>query len=122
MLTFDTLEMMRERLDDSNRQDGRSILLTLASADDNLPSFEIDIFDAKLQAFLQPQSGAVQESDDHPRDSLEVLHDARDLLTTQDDRDANGHSGARYVFDRADLDVQHVAIQEQHRAERLVLR
>jgi hypothetical protein len=122
MLPFDTLEMTRDWLDDSSRQDGRSILLTLASGDDNLPSLAIDVLGAELQAFMQPQSGHVQESDDHPRDSIEMLHDARDLLTAQDDGHANGHAGTRYMFDRADLDVQHVAIQEQHRAERLVLR
>ena len=119
---LDTLEMTRERLDDSSRQNGRSVLLTLASADDNLPSLAIDVFDAELQAFMQPQSGPVQQSDDHPRDSIEMLHGARDLLTAQDDGRANGHAGARYMFDKADLDVQHGAIQEQHRAERLVLR
>jgi hypothetical protein len=51
-----------------------------------------------------------------------MLHDARDLVVTQDDRYANRHASARHVLDRADLDVEDVAIEEQKCAERLILR
>jgi hypothetical protein len=56
MLPFDTIEMARERLDDGSRQDRRPIFLALASANNDLPSFEIDIFHAQLQTFL-PAAG-----------------------------------------------------------------
>jgi hypothetical protein len=51
-----------------------------------------------------------------------MLHDARDLVATQDDGYANRHAGPRHVGDSANLDVQYVAIKEQECAERLVLR
>jgi hypothetical protein len=47
-----------------------------------------------------------------------MLHDARDLVATQDDRYANRHARAWHVLNRPDLDVEDVAIQEQKRAER----
>ena len=122
MLPLDDLEMTRDRLDDCPREESRPVLLTFASADHHLPSFEIDIFHAQLQALLQPQPRAIQASHDQPHDSVEVLHDPRDLVAAQDNRDTNRHASARHVLDPADLDVQHVAIHEQHRAERLVLR
>jgi hypothetical protein len=51
-----------------------------------------------------------------------MLHDARDLVAAQDDGYANRHASARHVLDQPDLDVEDMAIQEQKRAERLVLR
>lgn len=121
MLPPDTIKMARQRLDDSSRQDRRPILLALASANDDLLPFEINVFHAQLQTFLQPQPRAIQESDDDPPDTIEELQDASDLVATEDDRHANRHASARHVFDRADVDVQRVAIQKQHGAERLIL-
>ena len=70
----------------------------------------------------KPQPRTVKKSEDHPGDTIEALHDARDLVAAQDNRHANRHASARHVLDRADLDVEDIAIQEQKRAERLVLR
>ena len=78
--------MTRQRLDDSSRQDGWPIFLALASPNHNLPSFEIDVLHAQIQTFLQPQSSTIKESDDHPRDAIEILHDAGDLVAAEDDR------------------------------------
>jgi hypothetical protein len=97
-------------------------LLTFSASDHNLPPVQIDVFHAELQAFLQPQSGAVQQGNHNPRHAVQMLHDARDLVATQDDRYANRHARAWHVLNRPDLDVEDVAIQEQKRAERLVLR
>jgi hypothetical protein len=87
----------------------------------NLPPLQIDVLHAELQTFPQPQPGAVQEGHHNPRDAIEMLHDARDLVAAQDNRYANRHASARHVLDRADLDMEDMAIQEQKRAERLIL-
>src|SRR2546426_3561388 len=76
MLPLHSVEMTRQRLNDSSRQDGWPIFLALASPNHNLPSFEIDVLHAQLQTFLQPQPGTIKESDDHPRDTIEILHRA----------------------------------------------
>jgi hypothetical protein len=72
--------MARQRLDTRSWQDSWPVLLTLPAPDHNLPPLQIDVFHAELEAFLQPESGAVEKSDDNPRHSLQVLHDARDLV------------------------------------------
>jgi hypothetical protein len=46
----------------------------------------------------------------------------RATSSAQDDRYANRHASARNVVDGADLDAHYFAIQEQERAERLILR
>ena len=74
------------------------------------------------EAFLQPQARAVQERHDDPRDPIKLLHDARDLVVAQDDRDADRHARTRYVLDGTDFNAKYVAIQEQERTERLILR
>ena len=91
MLPLHSVEMTRQRLNDSSRQDGWPIFLTLASPNHNLPSFEIDVLHAQLQTFLQAQPGTIKESDDHPRDAIEILHDAGDLVAAEDDGHTNGH-------------------------------
>jgi len=114
--------MASQRLDNCGWQYGWPVLLALAASNHNLPPLQIDVLHAELQAFLQPQPGAVQEGHHHPHDAIEMLHDARDLVAAQDNRYANRHASARHVLDRPDLDVEDMAIQEQKRAERLVLR
>jgi hypothetical protein len=114
--------MAKKGLDDSSRQYGRPVLLTFSASNHNLPPLQIDVLHAELQAFLQPQPGAVQKGHHHPHDAIEMLHDARDLVAAQDDGYANRHASARHVLDQPDLDVEDMAIQEQKRAERLVLR
>src|SRR3989442_12726069 len=121
MLPLHSVEMTRQRLNDSSRQDGWPIFLALASPNHNLPSFEIDVLHAQVQTFLQPKPGTIKESDDHPRDAIEILHDAGDLVAAEDDGHTNGHASARHVFDGVNVQVQHVAIQKQHCAERLIL-
>ena len=80
--------------------------MALATPNHDLPLFEIKIFRARLETPLQPESCAVQQSHDDPRDAIEVLHDPRDLVAAQDDRHANRHSRARHVLSGADFDVQ----------------
>ena len=63
MRPLDRFEMALEGFDGGRRQNGWPILLTLAAPNDNLPPLEIDVFHAKLKAFLQPQSRAVEKSD-----------------------------------------------------------
>jgi hypothetical protein len=82
-------------------------------------SFEIDVFHTHLQAFLQPQPGAVEKNHDHPHDSVKVLHDASDLVAAEDHRHTNRHPSARHAFDGPH--AQDVAIQKQQGAERLIL-
>ena len=121
MLSLHGLEVASQRLDNGGWQYGWPILLALAASNHDLPPLPIDVLHAELQAFLQPQPGAVQSATIiHMTPSM--LHDARDLVAAQDDRYANRHASARHVLDRPDLDVEDIAIQEQKRAERLILR
>lgn len=64
----------------------------------------------------------MEKRNDDPRYAIEVLHDARDLLTAQDDGYANWHASARHILDSPHLNMEYVAIEKQDRAKRLVLR
>ena len=110
MLSFDSLQMTRQRLDGRNRQHGRAVLLTFATPNHYLPLFEMDVFDAQLEALVQPQADAVQERHDDPGDAIEVFHNPPDVTTAQDHRHSNWPPSPRNVCDGAYLDVQNVAI------------
>jgi hypothetical protein len=111
-----------ERLDDSSWQHRWPVLLALAAPDHNLPPLGVDVLHPEFEAFLQPQSGAVEQRDHDPRHAIQTLHDARNLVATQNDGHANKHASARDVLDSAQLDVKDIAIEEQECAERLILR
>jgi len=73
MLPSDGLEMLGDRRDDRGREDGRPILWSLPRRTPICRRLRSMSLTRSFQAFLQPQSRAVQESDDNPHASVERL-------------------------------------------------
>src|SRR5215510_11758455 len=101
VLSLHKLEMANQRLDDGDWQYGRPVLLAFAASNHNLPPLQIDVLHAEFQAFLQPQARAVQENHRYPRDAVEMVHDARNLVAAQDNRYANRQASTRNLVDGA---------------------
>ena len=94
-------------LGDDRWQHRGSILLAFPAAHDDLMSIEVHVFHAKLQALLQPQTCAVEQSDDDPHLTVKMLHDLRDFVAAQHDRQPDGRSCTRNVLDPADVTAHH---------------
>ena len=56
---FHTLNLLHEPIFDARGRD-RAVFFSFAIADDDLPTFEIQVLDAESTAFHQPHSGAIE--------------------------------------------------------------
>ena len=83
---------------------------------------EVEVLDSKLQAFLQPQPGAIEKGHDYPHRPLDMLEDRPDFVPAKYDGDPMRQLGPRHLLDGANLDAKHVTIEKQQRAQRLILR
>ena len=82
---------------------------------------KIDVLHSKVQAFLQPQPGPVQERHDNPHCSLHVVEDLAHFLEAEDHRDSMRHFGPRHLFDRLNRDAKHLLVQKQQGTKCLIL-
>lgn len=76
----------------------------------------------QAEAFHQSQPGPVHQARHEPSVALDLTQDGFHLLSCQDHGQSARPPPADDVPDIADLPVQNVPIQEQERAERLILR
>lgn len=51
-----------------------------------------------------------------------LFQDATDFVTAEHNRHPNRQAGPRHLAERADFNAEHVLVQKQQRAERLILR
>ncbi len=102
-------------------KDGDAVFGAFAVADDNLVLGEVDVFHAQAEAFVEAEAGAVEDLDDEEGDAGELVQDALDFCTGEDDGEALGLFG----HDRADrlLDglFQDMVVEKEDGAEGLVL-
>ena len=111
--------------DERPRERRGAVLAALARADGEFASGQVEVQHAEAQALGEPQAGAVEERRDQPAlavVAVELVEDGADLLPAQDDRQAGLLAGADQLVELAHLAVQHVAVEEEERAERLGLR
>ena len=101
--------------------DDLRIFASLAVAHDDLLLGKIDIFDPQPQAFYQAQAGAVEQPGDQ---LLRAGHGGKyllDLFAGEDGGQALGFLGPNGVEGPFQVLFEHVLIQEEDGAERLVL-
>ena len=119
-------QLVAEVGDERLRERRGTVLAALARADGELTSGEVEVEHAEAQALVEPQACAVQERSDQPAlavVAVELVEDGADLVPAEHDRQPRGLSRARTSScEFADLAVQHVAVEEEQRAERLGLR
>jgi hypothetical protein len=101
---------------------GRAVLVTLAAPDDDLVGCEVDVLDPEAAAFEDAKTSAVQQAHHDTRRPAEALDHGADLLAGEDNGQARRALGSHDLVEPGQLDVQNVPIEEQERAQRLVLR
>ncbi len=94
----------------------------LSIADADLVALEIHVLHAEPERFQQPQAGAVQKAHDQALRAAQLRQNRADLGWSQDHGHAARLAGADDAAWRIDLDAEHVPVQEQHGACRLILR
>lgn len=82
---------------------------------------EVDILGAQAAAFQDPQAGAVEQASHQLEDAVEPLEHRADFLPAQDDGQSRGPLGADDVVEPGQVNLQHLAVQEEEGAQRLVL-
>ena len=97
----------------------------LPRADDEFAAGQVEVEDTEAQALREPQARAVEERRDQPALAVAASSSWRtartsSLLSTTGSRGC--FAGADELVELADLAVQHVAVEEEERAERLGLR
>jgi hypothetical protein len=115
------LEMLRQVRLDRGRQHRDPILRPLAIADGDEVGREVDVLDAEARAFEQAQAGTVEEQGQEARDAVEVLEVGPDLVARHDDGQVLGPPGAHEVVEPGQVLLQHFAVEEQQRPQRLIL-
>jgi len=103
------------------RQHGDAILVTLATAHDDLVRREVHVLDAEAAAFEHAQTGAVEQARHQAGSTVEPLEHGAYLVTCEDDRQPLGAMGAHDAVQPGKVDREHVPIEKEERAQRLVL-
>ena len=99
----------------------QAILPPLAVTDHELVHREIDVLDSQPTALQQAQARTVQQNRHEPRDAVEALKDGANLMAGEHDRQVLGPLGSDHVLEPRELDTEHLAVEEQERAQRLIL-
>ncbi len=88
----------------------------------DLVAREVEILDAQRESLEKAQPGAVQQARNEPVHAPQMRHQRAHLRTREHDRQPAPRVRARHRADRAELSFQHVAVEEDERAQRLILR
>ena len=99
-----------------------AVLRARAVADDDRAPFEIDVLHPQPQAFHDSQSRTVKQPADQAMDAFQSVEERRHFGRREYDRQPHGRPRPRDAFEHWRLQREHVAIQEQQRALRLILR
>ena len=121
MLGAGTVEMPCEGVLDDAREHGDAVLVALAAAYHDLVASEVDVLDAQATALQHTQPGAVEETSQEAGSSVQPLHHRADLLAREDHGQPLGPLRAYDAVDPGQIDPQHVLVQEEQRAQCLVL-
>ena len=114
-------EMLLQAVSKRVREHHPPVLLSLAATNRDLPTLEIDVLDAQLQALLESQTSTIKQRHDKATDPGQLLENGPNFGGAQDDRYPLWCPGSRHRLENAQFNAQYVPVQEQNRAQRLVL-
>jgi hypothetical protein len=103
------------------RQHGDPVLRALAVTHHQLATGQVQVLDAQLQAFLQPDAGAVEQAGHQPVRARQEAQHALNLVPRQHDRQPLRAARPDDRVQPGQGRLQHLPVQEQERCERLVL-
>src|ERR1700730_3083831 len=122
VLGADVLEMLQEPGLGDAWEHGDPVLVALAAPDHNLVRGKVDVLDAKPTTFQYPEADTVQQGGHEARDTVKPLEQGADLIPAEDDRKPLRAPRAHDAIEPRELHLQHVLVEEQEGAQRLILR
>jgi hypothetical protein len=117
----DANQVVTEQRDERSREHGDPVLGTLAGADNDLEPFEVDVLDPKLNALLEPQTGAIEEFGHEKPVSGEVGKDIAQFVPGEDDGQTPGLLGPDNGSEVTNGPPEHRPVKEQEGGQGLVL-
>jgi hypothetical protein len=98
-----------------------AILVALAAANDDLVASDVDVLNAQSAALEDSETRAVKHASHQSRRAREAVEERAHLVAGEDDGKPRGPLGAHEVVEPRQLDTQHVAVEKEQPARRLVL-
>jgi len=105
-----------------SRKQGRSIVLPFSTADHDLPSIEVDVLDADRERFEEAKAASIEELADEAKGRDEVPEQGEGVLPREDRGEVFGPAGAFELLEPGHFQVEDPFVEEEERAQRLVLR
>ncbi len=121
VLSPHTVEVPRQVGFDSGGQHRHAVSVALAGPHNDLISCEVDVLHAQAGALQNPQSRPVQQQRHQARDAVKMTKKCPNLIASQDNGKPPGALCAHKVIEPRNPLIQHLAVEEQKRAQRLVL-
>ena len=106
---------------DGGRKRRGPVLVALAGADDELVAVEIQVLHPESSALEQAQARAVHQDGHEAGSAAEPLDHSAHLVAREHDRQPNRPPGPHHVVEPGHLLLEDLAIQEQQRAQCLIL-
>ena len=114
-------EMALEDILDAPRQHGHTILLTLATAYDDVMIGKIDIFHPQAETLHQAETSTIEKTCHQIMHARKLCQHHGDFPTGKDCRQATWAFGAFKRTEFWQFLLQHVAIQEEQRVQSDIL-
>jgi len=121
VLGADAVEVAPEVVLDCRRQHRPAVLVALAASNHDQVGAEIHVLHAETTALENAEAGAIEEAGHEPRWAGEPLEHGPHLVAGENDWQSLGSLCAHDVVEPRQVDRQHVTIEEQERAQGLVL-
>lgn len=116
-----SLELVAKRRNDSLRKHRDAVLAALPVANENLATHDIDVLNAQSSRFHDSQSSAIKQFAEQAMRTPERSEKPHDLAAREHNGHTHGRLGADDVVEPGKIAGEHLAIQKQQRALRLVL-
>jgi hypothetical protein len=121
MLLLHRFEMRGQVCLHHAREHRHPVLVALASPHDDLVPGKVDVLHPEVGALEQPEAGAVEQQGHQASGASETADDGSDLTAGENDGKPLGALGPDDVVEPRHVLLEHVAVQEEHGAQRLVL-
>ena len=121
MNALDPNQMVCERAVGRGRQYGHPILVSLPTVHGQLPRRKVDVLHPQLQSLEEAQPRPVEKHPDEPRGPLQASEHALGLLARQHHRQPARHLRPYDTIDPHHGVAEYLPVQEEDRAQRLVL-
>lgn len=104
------------------RQERGAVVGALAATHGDLVALEVDDLDAQGQRLVDPQTRAVEQLTQEPEGRVKLVEQGAHGRAGEHGGEVFGAAGALEAVEGGHVDLEHLAVEKDQRAERLVLR